>query len=148
MSDYVIAAISPTDSGFKIAFTDPNDTLMDWMEFEDEEICRMMRYLTQQKKSCNDLRVIGCPYDRWTLGLVKILEGYGHGPQWLEPELARQVMHHTVEWDRRRNYHRARTLGHLYRLNEKHFILDPQVVALEWERKVAQEIVSECDWHR
>jgi hypothetical protein len=29
--------------------------------------------------------------------------------------------------------------GHIYRLNNEHFILDPLEVALNWERKVAQE---------
>jgi hypothetical protein len=145
LSDFVIAAISLTGSGFKIAFADPDDILLDRMEFENEEIYQLMHYLTEQQESYNDLRVIGCPYDQWTLSLVKILEGYGHKLRWVDPELTRQVMRHTVDWNRRRQYHRARTLGHLYRLNDEHFILDPLEVALNWERKVAQENFSKCD---
>jgi len=147
-SDYVIAAICPTHLGFKIAFTDPDDFLLDWMDFGEEEIYQMMRYLRDQKKGCNDLRVIGCPNDRWPLGLVKIFEGYGHRPQWVDPELARQVVRHQAEWNRRRKYHRARTLGHLYRLEDKNFMLpDPKVIVTEWERRVAQESISECDYY-
>lgn len=147
-SDYVVAAVCPTTTGFKIAFTDPYDSLLDWAHFDHEEICQMMRYLTEQKKGCNDLRIVGDPDDEWPLGIVKIFEGYGNGPRWLEPALVRQVMRQMAEWNKRRKYHQARTLGHLYRLNDRDFILpDPYIIARRWERKVAQEIVSECDWH-
>ncbi|MGV8123796.1 MAG: hypothetical protein AB2L14_28950 [Candidatus Xenobiia bacterium LiM19] len=133
-SDYVAAAISPTDSGFKIAFTDPDDSLLDWMEFDNEEIYQMIRYLTDQKRGCNGLCVIGYPYDRWPLGLVKILEEYGHKPRWVEPELTRQVMQHMILWTTRRKYHRARTLGYLYRLNDNHSVLPfPETIAFQWQ---------------
>jgi len=146
-SDYVIAAISPTNQGFKIAFTDPEDFLLDWMEFGEEEIYRMIRYLGEQKEYCNELRIVGCPNDRWPLGLPKIFEAFGHNLSWVDPELVRQVMQHMAEWNRRRKYHRARTLGHLYRLDIKNYAIEPKDIAIEWERKVAQEIISECEWH-
>jgi len=144
--EYVTAAISPTDSGFKIAFTDSEDFLLDWIEFGEEEISRMIRYLKEQKECCKELRVITCPLDRWPLGLAKLIEGFGYRLHWVEPELVRQVMRHTADWNRRRKYHRARTMAHLYRLEDRNYILpDPLVIATQWERKVAQEIISECD---
>jgi hypothetical protein len=146
MHDYTIAAICPVPSGFKIAFTDPNDSLIDCMEFGEEEIHQMMRFLTQQKFLHLDLRLVACPDDYWwTLSLVKTFEGYGHKLGWVDPELTRQVLRHSALWSKRRKFHNARTLGHIYRLSDNSPDLpESQVVASLWERKVAQETISEC----
>lgn len=145
--DYTIAAICPSPSGFKIAFTDPNDSLIDWIEFDREEIHQMMRFLTQQQHLHLDLRLIACPDEYWwTLSLVKSFELYGHKLGWVDPELTRQVVKHSARWNKRRKFHLARTLGHLYRLSDNNYsdLPEPQIIASRWECKVARDIAIEC----
>lgn len=112
------------------------------LECKPHESERAANWIGRIAQAHAQVRVVGSPLDDWPAGLEQQLREHGLTVDWLPPRIMKAIFYPLHTWNRRRRLHRARLLGYLA-MENCHDSFDAVEVAREWERQVAQEILTE-----